>query len=465
VLSRDADYTIKKLGLYEGTQNITISCLAVPDAFLAHQDYVTALSEYRRIGYAFPGRMEGREALFRAGITLLEQANKALPSSNALPLYDLALAEFEKLHKTPGAPLEYLGKGLVYQAMHDSEEEIKCFELAYRRYPKHPLLHVLQEQIITRMHEISRTDRYTAYQFILLAVQHIPEWTQNQPVLKLVLRLERHWEPLPFIEHESATEETRNFIYGIPLAFWLAKPYLLEEMIDALKTAEKPSVKLLGNALMALIALEKLPIVTEKLRDFEERGLQIPGSDLFRLTCREDPLEEKLKGFTGHLEFHDERILNLLLKQALDQTLPNLVHATLSRLEEPLSLNLICLQIWASLSEQDFSTAGELLHQFPFEWHTKETSLLHFLYGCWLLVTEGKELAMIHFSGILEVPYPRTWTLASHFLIGKLPETWFKKAFLYEKKELYRQLVLFYTLAKEEEKAEEYRQLRDGVFS
>lgn len=41
---------------------------------MAHKDYATALSEYRRIGYSFPGTAEGREAMFRAGVTLLEEA-------------------------------------------------------------------------------------------------------------------------------------------------------------------------------------------------------------------------------------------------------------------------------------------------------------------------------------------------------------------------------------------------------
>jgi serine/threonine-protein kinase len=74
-----------------------------------------ALQEYRRIGQSFPGRMEGREALFRAGLTLLEKG-RVEPK-----FYSAALKEFEKLFKTPGAPLEYLGKSMVYEAMGDSE--------------------------------------------------------------------------------------------------------------------------------------------------------------------------------------------------------------------------------------------------------------------------------------------------------------------------------------------------------
>ena len=173
IIARDANYEITDFFVYAGSQNIMVNCLAVPDAFLANKDYNKALSEYRRIGYSFPGRAEGREAMFRAGVTLIEQAHNEKDPTQANELYDLALQEFEKLHTTPGAPLEYLGKALVYEAQHDYEEEIKCFELAYRRYPHHPLLSVIQEHIIFRMHENSHHHRLAAYNFILLAVRQI----------------------------------------------------------------------------------------------------------------------------------------------------------------------------------------------------------------------------------------------------------------------------------------------------
>ena len=196
LLSRDADFSISPLRLFVGSQNVTVNCLAVADAFLAHKDYATALSEYRRIGYSFPGRAEGREAMFRAGITLLEQAANNADKAKKEELFEDSLEEFGKLYKTPGAPLEYLGKALVYQTMHDHEEEIKCFELAYRRYPHHPLLHVLQEQILCRMHETSRQHRKATYQFMLLVVRHLPHMATSPNVAKMFDSLQKHWEPL-----------------------------------------------------------------------------------------------------------------------------------------------------------------------------------------------------------------------------------------------------------------------------
>ena len=86
LLARDADLEVEHFTVSVGSQSVMVNCLAVPDAFLAQKQYLLALSEYRRIGYSFPGRAEGREAMFRAGITLLEQARM----ENSPKLYDQA---------------------------------------------------------------------------------------------------------------------------------------------------------------------------------------------------------------------------------------------------------------------------------------------------------------------------------------------------------------------------------------
>ena len=65
IIARDANFEIADFFVYAGSQNIMVNCLAVPDAYLAIKEYTKALNEYRRIGYSFPGRAEGREAMLR----------------------------------------------------------------------------------------------------------------------------------------------------------------------------------------------------------------------------------------------------------------------------------------------------------------------------------------------------------------------------------------------------------------
>lgn len=56
--------------------------------------------------------------------------------------------------------------------------------------------------------------------------------------------------------------------------------------------------------------------------------------------------------------------------------------------------------------------------------------------------------------------YPRSWTLAAHELIGDLTQRgWLDKAFLWEKRRLYRQLSLYYHCANNHSFSEEFFQL------
>ena len=422
LLSRDMDFTIEGLTIYVGSQNVTVNCLAVPDAFLAHKDYATALSEYRRIGYSFPGRVEGREAMFRAGITLLEQGMSTPDQKVRERLFEDSLEEFEKLHSTPGAPLEYLGKAHVYRALQDYDEEIKCFELAFRRYPNHPLLPILQEQILYRMHESSHFHRKAAYNFILTAVRHLPKAKIGTNAKKLFFSLEKHWEHLPFIveSEESESLVIKNQQIAIQLSFWLAKPYILLEIIDELaQIKENTPYTTIKNAIYCLMELGEIELANAKIAELKLEDVKPP--------------------------------LNYLIEKALDER--DSQAALLLTQGDTLEMN--CYRIWAYLLDKKWKEAGEILHKYSLEELTGENSLLHPLYGCWLYATEGKEIAEIHFRGLLEVTYPRSYVLLGHYLNGKITEgsPWHEQAFMWEKKQLYRQLSLFYTCADQSEKA------------
>lgn len=362
LLHKDGDFELKNLKVYDASHNAMVGCLAVPNAFLSHKLYDTALQEYRRIGQSFPGRMEGREALFRAGLTLVEKAR----SEENDQLYHLALKEFEKLYRTPGAPLEYLGKSIVYEALRDVEEEAKCLELALRKFPTHPLLPMLKEHIVYRMHECSLDNREAAYRIILLAIRHIPNLIDNPDTKHLIDSLEENWEVLPFIE--KSDEKLQSI--AIQLAFWLAKVPILVEIAQSVRDNEI----LFNNVLVCLQELEA--------------------------------------------------------KDALQKFLP----------KKPRKKRI--LVVWSTLLNKKLAEAKAIFDKYP-EAITQETSPLHFPYGTYLYMTEGKEAAMRHFGNVLETPSPPTTALPSLFLTGRL-EGWMDHAFWWEKKELHRQIELFY---------------------
>lgn len=488
LLAYDADFTISDFFVSVGSQNIKVNCLAVPDAFLAHKDYAAALNEYRRIGYSFPGRAESREGLFRAGITLLEQARNTPHSETRDQKFNEALDEFSKLHNTPGAPLEYLGKALVYQALEDDGEEIKCFELAFRRYPNHPLLSVLQEHIVYRMHESSRYYRKTAYNFILLTVRYLPKIERNNPAKKLISSLKRHWEPLYFIEETQVVQKAfQKYEVSIPLAFWLANPHTLDELINELEKATKPDFIAICNALFCLIQLGAYKLAQETLSRLSLRTDQSTRDSSYLKM-----IQIALDGISGDLKSIGNQFIEINRSTEPDTTLQkyqlrtafSLIENGLARQETAWVQEFIAklrnlskytqenkiiidsYSIWAHLIDNNWSAANPLFLEYSLEQLTQETTLLHFLYGCWLYVTEGKEIAQIHFSSILEVSYPRTWTLFSHFAFNskKEQDTWLQKAFLWEKRHLYRQYKLFNQCIGNQQLAKSYLSLEKETF-
>ncbi|MDE3046333.1 MAG: protein kinase [Verrucomicrobiota bacterium] len=448
LLAKDERFEIKNFRVYDGSHNAMVGCLAVPNAFLSRKLYDVALQEYRRIGHCFPGRFEGREALFRAGLTLLEKAKTETIKSVQEKLFHLALKEFEQLYRTPGAPLEYLGKSLVYQAMGDAEEEAKCLELALRKFPRHPLLPILKEHIVYRMHESSLDNREAAYRIILLAIRHIPDLLDNPDTRDLIESLREHWEPLPFIDptSEPSLEEI-----SIQLAFWLAKVPILCEIARGL--AAEPTIRQvpLCNALHSLLELEAAPEVEAILKTIPSNAL---SPERFR------SLEVALLAAGGHFQKaatkapHSEaRALYYLLRQALKKASPTFTQTALQHLRRenfsiPEKAHLDALELWSLLLDKKWDAAKTLIAKFSPDALTQENSPLHFPYGCWLYAVQGPTPALAHFGGVLDTPYPSTTALPSYFLTGRIDDKkgWIERAFWWEKKELYRQIDLFYKI-------------------
>lgn len=470
LLSKDADFDLKPINVFVGSLNLTVNCLAIPDAFLAHHDYPKALSEYRRIAYSFPDRPEGREALFKAGLTFIEQAKN---QPDKMPWLNEALEEFEKLHGTPSAPLQYLGKGLVYEILQDNEEEIKCFELAYRRYKNHPQLLVLQEHILSRMHEVSQHYRLATYRFILLALQYLPQSTLDTHTLRLFKSLQKHWEPLPFIENILSKSKTSSHtLTKILLAFWLGKPYILSEIIQEITPTDPNEIVEIGNAIFCILEMGSWSFAQEELYKVQHRLPHLSSWTWLEIACacHYMTLENIIKNFQSiqdkNFDYQKFRTLLYVMDQAIDQNRISLIHECLNNLmieemtDEQQQL-IHSRRIWAYLLERNWEKAGEIFNLYPMEYLNKETSILHFLYGCWLQVTEGDEIAQIHFMGLLLVSYPRSWTLAGHYLIGHITEKshWFSQAFFWEKKQLYRQLALYYHCSGDQIKKSEFFKL------
>ena len=240
------------------------------------------------IGASFTGRAEGRDALFRAGITILEKAQRTEESAAREALFDLARHEFQKLRHTPGAPLEYLGKALAYQHSGEYDEEVKCLELAFRRYKNHPLLRVLVEHVVLRMHESSRQDRVAAYQFICFVLRFLPDVAAKPSSQKLLHSLNSNWEVPPFFLSNADEGEpiNRQHHFCLILAFWLEKSYVASEIFEELIATPVLPISHIVDCLLLFIALGQFDLLRDGLSRWrqllceEERTKYAP---LFRL--------------------------------------------------------------------------------------------------------------------------------------------------------------------------------------
>lgn len=469
ILMRDAHFKMEKLDVLFGSQNVMVNCLSIPDAFLTSKDYGKALSEYRRIAHSFKGRAEGREALFRAGITILEQAKNKKGEGKKEEFFSQALDEFEKLHGTPGAPLEYLGKSLVYRAEQDLEEEIKCLELAIRKYPKHPLLPVVEEHIGFRLHETSRSNRRGAYSFLLLAIRHVPHVLHSKETQNLISHLTADWEPLTFIEtaKEFSSEEVRYHHLAIQLAFWLAKPTVLYEILQKIPTDADERYMLVGNALFALLEMgySKLAsyILEKQYKESDPEFILLKNYIEIGIQAEEKPIKDCLNLFfrvaPSHLSKRESRTLKFLFEKGLKTNDVNELSPFFSKLEafDQIEMDLKPLKIWAHLLAGEYSQAEKL---FP-ENQVTITSPYNLLRGCLLAKKEGEKGALSHFEAILNVSYPPSNTLLTHFLNGTigLKSSWMQNAFPWEKTQLFRQLALYYSCLGKKRKVIEFEEM------
>lgn len=467
LLLKDADLRIEDISLASGSINILVNRLAVPDAFLAHHEFDRALSEYRRIATLFPGHFEGREALFRAGLCLLEKA-KYLDSKKRLhapgllshetnPYYDEALAEFEKLRKTPGAPLEYLGKALVYHDLQEYSEEVKCFELAFLRYKHHPLLKLLSELALQRMHEMSRLNRINAYEFISLVARRLPsEIIQKPSTQKLFTTLQRSWEvPHHFIADSTISNDKQlsHITFCLTLAFWLLREHVAIDIFTTLCQRPILPKQLIFNALSILSTARAYKELLEHLSSWKallSSDEQEEFSDIFQLFyC----ITGKESSSTIYEIAHTWRYSPQFICHFCDQM------NSQERFDETCELFLLSQSkniyfpeeayeyvIEAALMRCDLKLAETILDLASIHISNppSESNRLFFWYGIYLLSKGNGNSALHHFQSVLDTPTPRTWLLGAHVITRKirlsLTKGWLTRSFPYERSILFRHL-------------------------
>ncbi|MEX0962400.1 MAG: protein kinase [Simkaniaceae bacterium] len=405
----DDEFLIEKIQVYTGSSSLMVNCLSVPDAFFASKDFEKARKEYCRIANSFKGRAEGREALFRAGLSLIEEAKR---SEERESLFKKAFSIFEEFNQISGAPLEYLGKSLIEKELGETEEEIKYLEMALRRFPKHPLRPLLIEHIHFRLHESSQFDRNTTYEFMLLALRQLPHLFERRETALLFKNIKAHLEPLPFLTRSKSYN--KFLAYAIELAFWLNRPAILFDLLEQDQLEEG----LILNALTALYKMNQSKLA--------ERYLQ------------------KNPGYSNYFEgkiplFFD---LNLRIETAKEFIL-NTPNSSLP------------FQIWAHLLSGELKESKKLFTKLEHQSLKSPFTPYYPLYGCYLAATKGEKAALSHFNTLIDQRSPPLNGLLGYSLRGGH----FKTALPYEKELLARHLSLYHKCLGDEKKAREYEEL------
>ena len=422
LMCQDMEFDLSTFQIYVGSQNATIGCLSVPDAFLASKNFKEAEAEYERIAESFSGRIQGREAIFRLGITLIEEAKLEPNESVRNHLLEKALTTYEKLHGTRGEPLEYLGKSLVYRRRGDLLEELKCLELAIRKFKKDPLVHLIEERVIFRLHESAKNDRVGVYSFALVTLRHLSHQLSNRETHALIHNLSTYSEKLYFfsdIENFNSLEERYRFM-ALQLAFWLDRPSILRDMLSDEKSALlKENIE---------YALRLLGYLETKSRDI---------SQLI------DHLPEKANPRMIRPVFFE--IEARLTRKSAGDAISALDQLSQFELSPKLEEKVLEMKIWAYLLLKEGEKAKELLLLKERLSTQKSQSSFFFLYGCMLAQTAGINGALQHFERTTDFAFPPFHALAGHYLKKeKDTKEWIETLFSFEKIHLYRQLTLFY---------------------
>lgn len=422
---KDEDFTLSSLEVFLGSRDVTVSCLAIPDAFLASKNYQKARIEYHKIQSAFPGRKEAEEAIFRAGISFLEEA-KLQSASEKKRLSSLSLEEFSSLRETPGAPLEYLGKALVYAFLEDPQEEMKCLELGLRKYPKHPLIKALHEHIIFRLHETAANNRLATFHYALMTLRYLPQALSSEEGALLLKALKKQLKPLFIFTQQDSDVHFTDL--AIQLAFYLGKPLVL---IDFFENSELPDF-LKANICFALLFLGYKKWVQshyDLINDPQEKAL-------IKIALNEETDHPLLKENTPKAQ----RAACYLIDQALKQRSFKKILPLAESLQDTTLLTFSFL-IKTLLLNRKWSAAKKLLLQLS----TPTDSPLFPLMGAWILHSQGKKAALQFFSqnpssSYLAVDIPLFFSERKK----KFPATWHAHTPFYEKIELLHYLQILY---------------------
>lgn len=413
IITRDITGISEHIRMLESGGALKVSCLEIPDAFLCEQLYDQAEVFYQRICKSFPDRKEGEEAQFRLGITLLKKAEIA----GDRQAYFRAFDAFSVLHCSSLAPLEYLGKALVYQKLGEYEEEIKSLLLALRRYSQHPDIERLKDYVVYRFRETFHRQYPEFLLFLWLVLQCSPESILPKEEEKVLAVLQDKINNSLFCFLDMASLDFRSSKMELLLSYWSgfspALPGLFQRALDL---NDYRGIADIFYVAADLHDFDFLTTYEEKFRCYlsdkviPASVLEISSETIFTfISC----LQAVVRG-AGEQALKEAETLPFVLRvyvfdifakfflcegvgDTFYQTLLSLSHSAPTKVRDEY---LIPYQIQACLWLKDAEKARDLLQTYPEGCWLNDKHPIFFLFGCWLVLSEKDPiLAQAHFAG------------------------------------------------------------------
>lgn len=478
LMTRDADFSCQPIEVYLKHENVSVSCLAVPHAFLSHKDYASAVIEYRRIAQAFPGREEARDALYYSGIALIEQARGKEDPEDIESSLNQALSAFDELHKTNAMPLALLGKSFVHKEKGEFDEEVKCYGIALHKHSNHPLLKQIFDHCIHRMHEAAQDDRKLTVQFSYLCSRYIPPYYISKNTYRFLLDIYQG-TPLPFFldNFSISSDETELFLteYSFIAAFCTGHPIYIQDSVLNLFHHKANIIEPLIESLLSCASMNCLSSqLLDKCHDIIDtchnpHPLARNLLDIFHLLLDTNetssiaglltksekfPIQQSWKLYVALLEI-------LYQNRQLDQIIDLRYQLSLELLPPDIRIQIDSYFVSAFILLNEFDQAKELMDNYQSKYLIHESHPLFSCYIAWLHGTGQEEFALSLCRNINHTNYPDIHSLVGHFLCNPefMETVWLEHAFSWEIHKLYRQLELLYHAKGAKDKAHEFRQL------
>ncbi len=273
LMQKEGGPEIRKIEFFAGGLSLRISCLAVPDHFLAARDYAKALAEYRRIATVFCGHSEGQKARFLAGITLLEMSRECALKRGKNSYFQQALSEFQQLRSTPSAPLEWLGKALTYRFWDQWNEEANCLELGCLRYPTNPKRRYLREEVVSQLFLACGKHRKLATRLVLLLARTLPDDLFRADTFAQIEQLRAQLDLPPHLTQDESSGLPgvwNRWQLGLEMSYWLWRP---QAMIDSSQSIEERGAISLSDIFYLLRLMGTSHAKADrKIKEMIERG-------------------------------------------------------------------------------------------------------------------------------------------------------------------------------------------------